>query len=79
MSGYQIESEKHLREQLREDNRQLHLSEAQLTEPGRIDRLARELGLAEPKPGQVVRPVAPLDASAPALAQAVPQRAATSF
>jgi cell division protein FtsL len=70
-SGYKIELEKQWREQLREENRQLRLTEAQLTQPDRIDRLARELGFAEPQPGQVVHPAVALDASAPALAQAV--------
>ncbi|MGA3081684.1 MAG: cell division protein FtsL [Terracidiphilus sp.] len=71
-SGYRIESEKQMREQLREENRQLRLSEAQLTQPERIDRMAREMGLAEPQPGQMVHSTAAPDASAPALAQAVP-------
>jgi cell division protein FtsL len=71
-SGYRIESEKQVREQLREENRQLRLSEAQLTQPERIDRMARELGLAEPQPGQMIQPNAAPDASAPALAQATP-------
>ena len=53
-SSYQIESEKQVRDQLREENRQLRLSEAQLSSPGRIDGMARQLGLAEPQPGQVV-------------------------
>jgi cell division protein FtsL len=78
-SGYQIESEKQVREQLREENRQLRLSEAQLTQPDRIDKMARELGLAEPQPGQMVQPAAAPDASAPVLAQAVLPRAAASF
>ncbi len=43
-SGYRIESEKQVREQLREENRQLRLTEAQLTQPDRIDRMARETG-----------------------------------
>jgi hypothetical protein len=77
--GYRIESEKQLREQLREENRELRLSEAQLTQPSRIDELAREQGLATPQPGQVVHPAAAIDTSAPALAQAVPPRTATSF
>ena len=72
MSGYQIESEKLQREQLREENRELRLTEAQLTEPGRIDKMAREMGLAEPQPGQVVHPAVAVDTSAPVLAQAVP-------
>ena len=75
--GYQVESEKQTLDQLREENRQLRLSEAQLTDPGRIDRMARELGLAEPQPGQMVRPAATMDAGAPALAQVMPPVAAT--
>jgi cell division protein FtsL len=77
--GYRIESEKQLRDNLREENRELRLTEAQLTQPGRIDKMAREMGLVEPQPGQVVHPAAALDASAPSLAQAVPERTATSF
>jgi cell division protein FtsL len=71
-SGYRVESEKQMRDQLREENRQLRLSEAQLTEPGRIDSMARELGLAEPQPGQVVYPNARPDAGTPAIAQMTP-------
>ena len=52
--SYRVESEKQVRDQLREENRQLRLAEAQLTQPGRIDGMARQLGLAEPQPGQVV-------------------------
>jgi cell division protein FtsL len=68
-SGYRVESEKLVLEQLREQNRQLRLNEAQLSQPGRIDQMARELGLAAPQPGQVVHPSERLDSSAPALAQ----------
>jgi cell division protein FtsL len=68
-SGYRVESEKQALDQLREENRQLKLSEAQLTQPGRIDSMARQLGLAAPQPGQVIHPSAHADASAPALAQ----------
>lgn len=53
--GYQIEAQKTQVEGLREENRQLRLSEAQLTQPGRIDKIARQLGLDVPQPGQVVR------------------------
>ena len=70
-SGYKIESAKQWREQLREENRQLRLTEAQLTQPYRIDRLAREMGFAEPQPGQVIYPAAAVDTSTPALAQSV--------
>lgn len=67
--GYRVEAQKQQVEHLREENRQLRLSEAQLSDPGRIDQIARQLGLKEPMPGQVVRP----DGSggvAPVLAQA---------
>jgi cell division protein FtsL len=70
--GYRVEAEKQSIEQLREENRQLRLSEAQLTQPVRIDKMARELGFAEPQPGQMVNPAVPSDASTPVLAQAVP-------
>src|SRR5260370_24080410 len=67
--GYHVEAQKLQVEQLREQNRQLRLSEAQLTDPGRIDRIAKELGLNEPQPGQVVRPEGG-DPNAAVLAQA---------
>jgi cell division protein FtsL len=67
--GYHVEAQKQQVEQLREENRQLRLSEAQLTDPGRIDRVARQLGLNEPQPGQVVRPEGG-DSNAAVLAQA---------
>ena len=54
--GYQVESQKQQVEQMREENRQLRLTEAQLSDPGRIDQIARQLGLEAPQPGQVVRP-----------------------
>jgi cell division protein FtsL len=71
-SSYRVESEKQTLEQLREQNRQLRLSQAELDEPGRIDGLAHQLGLAAPEPGQVVHPDAHIDSSAPVLAQILP-------
>jgi cell division protein FtsL len=53
--GYKVEAQKTQVEQLREQNRQLQLSQAQLSDPGRIDHIAKQLGLDEPLPGQVVR------------------------
>jgi cell division protein FtsL len=70
--GYRVESEKQQVEQLMEQNRQLQLTEAQLGAPDRIDKMARQLGLDAPKPGQVVRPESTPDAGAPALAEASP-------
>ena len=67
--GYHVETQKAAMEQLRETNRQLRLSEAQLTDPGRIDAMAKQLGLAQPLPGQVVRPDGSVDANAPVMAQ----------
>lgn len=54
--GYHVEAQKQQVEELREENRQLRLNEAQLTDPGRIDKIAKQLGLDAPQPGQVVRP-----------------------
>jgi cell division protein FtsL len=53
--GYNVEAQKKQVEQLREENRQLHLTYAELSDPNRIDALARQLGLQQPTPGQVVR------------------------
>ena len=55
-TGYAIETQKLRVEHLGEDNRQLRLSEAKLSDPDRIDRIAKQLGLDAPQPGQVVRP-----------------------
>ncbi|HEX3572680.1 MAG TPA: cell division protein FtsL [Acidobacteriaceae bacterium] len=54
--GYQIERQKTSVGQLAEENRQLRLTEAQLSDPGRIDQIARQLGMDAPQPGQVIRP-----------------------
>ncbi len=70
-SSYRVESEKQTVKQLREQNRQLRLSEAELTRPGRIDQEARQLGLAAPQPDQVVYPNSRPESSAPVLAQTV--------
>ena len=70
--SYRVESEKQQLDQLREENRQLRLSEAQLAQPSRIDGLAHQLGLAAPQPGQVVHATARPDNSAPVLAQLTP-------
>jgi cell division protein FtsL len=67
--GYQIETQKAQVEQMQEQNRQLRLTEAQLSDPGRIDQIARQLGLDAPQPGQVVRPDGS-GANVPVLAQA---------
>jgi Flp pilus assembly protein TadB len=76
-SSYRVESEKQVLDQLREQNRQLRLSEAELDEPGRIDGLAHQLGLAAPLPGQIVHPDAHIDPGAPVLAQI--SKTASSF
>ena len=70
--GYRIETEKQQMESLNEQNRQLRLTEAQLGDPARIDRMARQLGLQAPAPGQVVHPEIIPDANQPVLAQASP-------
>ena len=67
--SYKVESEKQQLDQLREENRQLRLAEAQLAQPGRIDTLAHQMGLAAPDPSQVVHPAAQPETSAPVYAQ----------
>jgi cell division protein FtsL len=69
--GYQVEAQKQQVEQMREQNRELRLTEAQLSDPGRIDQIAKQLGLDTPAPGQVVRPDGSVASNGPALAQAV--------
>ena len=70
--GYRVEAQKTQVEQMREENRQLRLSEAQLTDPGRIDVMAKQLGLNAPEPGQVIRPdgLGVADPNAPVMARA---------
>ncbi|MGC2297267.1 MAG: cell division protein FtsL [Acidobacteriaceae bacterium] len=69
--GYRIEAEKQQKQQLEEQNRQLRLTKAQLADPGRIDTMARNLGLSAPHPGQVVHPNATTESStaAPVMAE----------
>lgn len=52
--GYRLAAQKTQVEQMRETNRELLLSQAQLEKPERIDRIAKQLGLDAPQPGQVV-------------------------
>lgn len=70
--GYRVEAQKHQLLMLQEQNHQLNLAQAQLINPERIDRMARQLGMEAPQPGQVVRPDAVADPNAPALAETTP-------
>jgi cell division protein FtsL len=67
--GYQIENQKAQRDQLVEQNRTFKLEEASLRDPGRIDMLARQMGLESPHPGQVVRMDADTPSGSPVIAQ----------
>ncbi|MGD0796758.1 MAG: septum formation initiator family protein [Acidobacteriaceae bacterium] len=66
--GYQVEAQKAQVEQMREQNRELRLTEAELSDPGRIDQIARQLGMNVPQAGQMVRPDGSTS-KAPVLAQ----------
>lgn len=77
--SYRVEQEKQTLNQLREENRQLRLAQAELTQPGRIDTAARQLGLVAPQPGQVVHPNAQPDGSAPVVARMTPPTAKNSY
>lgn len=59
--GYRIAELKSQRDNLAESNRALTLEEASLRSPDRIDKLAREMNMIPPQPGQVIR----LEASDP--------------
>jgi cell division protein FtsL len=60
--GYRIEEAQKRREQLAETGRQLRLERASLSNPQRIDSIARkQLGMVVPAPGQLV----PFSADAP--------------
>jgi hypothetical protein len=59
--GYRVEAEKQQLEQLKEQSRQLGLTQAQLCDLNRLDREARRMGMDAPHPGQVVRPESGLD------------------
>jgi cell division protein FtsL len=67
--GYRIEAQKAERDRLTEVNRTLTLEAASLRDPGRIDALARKMGLESTQPGQVIR-LNPDDMGAPIMAQA---------
>jgi cell division protein FtsL len=69
--GYKIEAQKAERDRLVEMNRALKLEAASLRDPGRIDTLARQMGLESPEPGQVIQ-MNPDDAATPVMAQATP-------
>jgi cell division protein FtsL len=69
--GYKIEAQKTEHERLVEVNRTLRLEAASLRDPGRIDSLARQMGLESPQPGQVIH-LNPDDMGGPIMAQATP-------
>jgi cell division protein FtsL len=68
--GYRIEQLKAQRDSAVELNRALRLEEASLRSPERIDVLARQMGLASPQAGQVVRLENSPDSGVPVLARA---------
>jgi cell division protein FtsL len=70
--GYKIEALRSQRDSLTEMNHALHLEEASLRDPERIDMVARKLGMQSPQPGQVLRMDAPADAGAPVMASVRP-------
>jgi cell division protein FtsL len=69
--GYKVESMKAQRDGLLEENRALHLEDASLRSPDRIDKLARDFGMQPPHAGQIVRmDSAAADTSTPVMASA---------
>src|ERR1700740_436314 len=70
--GYQIESLKIQRDGMVEMNRELHLEDASLRNPERIDAMARKLGLQSPQAGQVMHLDGSADGGAPVMASITP-------
>jgi hypothetical protein len=71
--GYLIESSKRELSNLTETNRALHLEDASLRDPERIDVMARRMGLVPLQPGQVIHmDSAAADSNAPVMAKAEP-------
>jgi cell division protein FtsL len=70
--GYKIEALRSQRDGLVEMNRALRLEEASLRDPGRIDVMARKLGMQSPQPGQVVRMDVTADTTAEVMASITP-------
>lgn len=67
--GYRIEALQSQKSGLVEINRALRLEDASLHDPGRIDQLARQMGLQTPTAGQVIMlDAAQPDPSAPQMA-----------
>jgi len=54
--GYHIETEKAQLQHLQDDNHQLGLTQAQLSGSERIDRIAHQIGMQSPQPGQILSP-----------------------
>ena len=71
--GYKISEMKVQRDNLIEMNRALRLEEASLRDPERIDKLAKNMGMIPPQPGQVIRMDTVLpDGNGPVMASAAP-------
>lgn len=68
--GYNIEAAKAERDRLVEENRALRIQEATLKDPQRIDKLARDMGLAMPRAGQVQQMDGTTEPGGPVMARA---------
>jgi len=53
--GYNVEAQKLQVEQMREENQELRISEAELSDPRRIDNISKQLGMNDPRTDQVTR------------------------
>jgi Cell division protein FtsL. len=67
--GYRVEAKRQQLEQLREENHQLRLTQAELAQPERIDALARQMGMDVVRPDQVVRVGDSISDAVPVMAQ----------
>ncbi len=70
--GYKIEALRVQRNDLMDINRALRLEEASLLDPGRLDVIARKMGLQPPQPGQLIQMDTPTETSTPVMASVSP-------
>ena len=70
--GYKIEALRVQRNDLIDISRALRLEEASLRDPGRVDVIARKMGLQPPQPGQVIQMDMPTETSTPVMASVSP-------
>jgi len=68
--GYKIEELRHQRDELAATNARLRIEQSYLTEPARLEPMARQLGMTLPQAGQMQPIETPDEPNSPVVAQA---------